>query len=84
MCRPENDLQHLKRMSNADPKFHSLAFHGSHRSDPGEFALVRTESMICFHGSIWSLVRVIFYQSHIDCPRNTVYRSADYSCLFPK
>jgi len=50
----------------------------------GEFTLVRTESAISFHGSIQSPVEVVFYQSNINFPRSAVYRSADYSCMFPK
>jgi len=48
------------------------------------FALVRTERAISFHGSIRSPVGVVFYQSNIHFPRNTVYRSADYSCMLSK
>ena len=50
----------------------------------GEFALIQTESAISFHCTIRSPLGVVFYQSNINFPRNTVYRSADYSCPINK
>jgi len=52
---------------------HSLAFLGSHRSEPGEFALVRTESAISFHGSL-----PIKYKFSAEPDRCEPWKASDY------
>jgi len=59
-------VKEISRQQALRHGFQSLAFHGSHRSEPGEFALVQTESAISFHGSIRSPVGVVFYGSNIN------------------
>jgi len=52
--------------------------------EPGKFALGRTKMRSVSMGRSGPPVGVVFYLSYLNVPRNTVYRSADYSSIFPK